>query len=277
MSAIHELRQLYKNERVIPFLGAGTSMAVSWTDAHGQSRRGLSWQELVEEAARILGFDPPDLLLQRGDYLQIFEYLKCKELLTRLKNILVTNSTAPEESLRQSLIHSQLASMNGFSTFYTTNFDNYLEQALTLHGRDVRVLATEAHFTSKATGCDVVKFHGDLEHPERMVLTELDYQTRLRFDSPMDWKLQSDTLGKAILFIGYSFRDTNVSYLYRLINEKLSSLPNSVSGRRGYILLDYPSDFEYTLFRARNIEVVPICCRKKESGVVDILREISEA
>src|SRR5262249_3277773 len=119
--------------------------------------------------------------------------------------------------------------------------------------------------------CEIVKFHGDLNNPDRMVLSETDYERRLRFAEVEDQRLRSDMLGRAILFIGYSFRDRNVSYLFRLANDQFGALPVTANGRRAYIIVADPSDFEYSLFRDRNIEVIPIVGSRRTQGVVDIL------
>ena len=53
-----DLRRLYRERRVIPFVGAGASMSVTW----GASRknRGPAWEEMVHQAARLLGASEPN-------------------------------------------------------------------------------------------------------------------------------------------------------------------------------------------------------------------------
>jgi hypothetical protein len=68
-----DLRRLYHDSRVIPFIGAGASMAVTWS-RKGVTERGPSWTELVDHACHILGVDVPALLRLRGNDLQILEY-----------------------------------------------------------------------------------------------------------------------------------------------------------------------------------------------------------
>ena len=70
-----DLKRLYRERRVIPFVGAGASMSVTW---EGGKRRGPSWGEMVNEAARLLGADP-DLLRVRGTDLQVLEYFAIKK------------------------------------------------------------------------------------------------------------------------------------------------------------------------------------------------------
>ncbi len=109
-----------------------------------------------------------------------------------------------------------------------------------------------------------------------MVLSESDYEKRLSFSDVEDQRLKSDLLGRALLFLGYSFRDWNVSYLFRLVNENFGPLPKAPTGRRAYIAVADPSDFEYTLFRARNIEVLPISTATQTEDTADLLRSLAE-
>jgi hypothetical protein len=109
-----------------------------------------------------------------------------------------------------------------------------------------------------------------------MVLSESDYEKRLRFAEVEDQRLKSDMLGRALLFLGYSFRDWNVSYLFRLVNDQFGDLPSAPTGRRAYITVSDPSDFEYELFRARNIEVLPIRRLAMTEDIVDLLKGLTQ-
>lgn len=277
MSCPADLRDLYSSGSLIPFVGAGISMSVTWT-REASVRRGPSWAELVDEAARRLGFQHPDLARVRGTDLQILEYYKIKEhgSFYGLTNWLVTEMHPPDKELIKSAIHKELAQLDKCNLFYTTNYDDFLERAFELHGRPHRRIAIEAHMATPVPpgACDIVKFHGDLENPDRMVLTESDYERRLALDTEIDYRFRADLFGRAVLFIGYSFRDWNVSYLFRLINDKFKGLPSSSSGRRAYITVADPSDFEIRLFRERNMEVLPISGRNQTSDVAELLSDL---
>ena len=270
-----QLRKLYEDGRLLPFVGAGISMSVAWTQ-EGIRRRGPSWSELVDEAARQLGFEMPELARIRGTDLQILEYFKVKNQgeFAKLTNWMVKNMSAPDDALRDSTIHRELALMDKCEVFYTTNFDDFLERGLAVHGRQCDVVASEADMGLRTSGCEVVKFHGDLNHPNMMVLSESHYEERLAFKAAMDYRLRSDVLGRAVLFIGYSFRDPNVSYLFRLVNEQFKTLPISLSGKRAYIATPDPSDFEISLFDQRNIEVLATSGSDMTDGITELLRAI---
>jgi hypothetical protein len=272
-----ELREHYHARRVIPFIGAGVSISVKWLDpATGMERTGPSWFELVSEAARLLGFDDPELLRVRGTDLQILEYFRIvHNSFAPLTNWLYTAMQPPEVALRNSVIHHQLAALKLCRLFYTTNYDNFIERAFSLNGRQYRRIAVEANIVADTDplSCEVVKFHGDWDSPERMVLSESQYEERLNLRSVMDYRLRADLLGRVVLFLGYSFHDWNVSYLFRVFNEQFEGLPLPFSGRRGYITVANPSDFERNLFSARNIEVIPV---EGESQAEDIASLLSQ-
>jgi hypothetical protein len=272
------LRSLYHDGRLLPFIGAGVSAAVEWT-RDDAIRRGPTWAELVEEATRRLGFESPNLARARGTDLQILEYFRLKQHgFADLTNWLYTEMQPPDDALAASPIHTELARLTKCRFFYTTNYDDFLERAFELSSRQCRKIAIEAHMgdVSHEPETQIVKFHGDLSHPEEMVLSEADYLKRLRLDSAMDFRLRGDMLGRAILFLGYSFNDWNVAYLFRTVNDVFGNLPESVSGRRAYIAISEPSDFETRLFDARNIEVIPVRRLERVEDIAALLRQIRE-
>jgi SIR2-like domain len=274
MSAPLELRTLYRDGRLLPFVGAGVSASVEWEEG-SIIKRGPSWTELVDHAASELGFQPADLIKARGTDLQILEYFKLHfSGHTRLTNWLLLNMRPPDEAICKSPIHNQLAQMDRCKIIYTTNFDDFIERSLALNGRQYKAVAIEAHMRPDPNSTEVIKFHGDWDHPDRMVLTESDYERRMEFKEAMDLRLWSDLLNRSVLFLGYSFRDPNVAYLFRQVKERFKGLPNTATGRRAYILIQDPSQFERRLFQERNIEVVAIESSGRTEAVAELLNDI---
>ena len=280
------LRSLYHSGRLIPFVGAGISAGVSWEHG-GVTRRGPSWSQLVDKAADLIGFGDAELLRARGTDLQILEYFRIKRhgSIGELTSWLTTSMQPTDDNLRDSEVHKRLAAMHSCNLFYTTNYDDFLERAFRAHGRSCTRIALEGHIADALAGravgesnsCEIVKFHGDLAETQEMVLSERDYETRLRLESALDHRLRTDMLGRAVLFLGYSFRDINVAYIFRLVNSAFGLLPASVPGRRAYITVADPSDFELTLFKERNIEVIPIAGAKMSEDTADLLSQLIEA
>jgi hypothetical protein len=249
-------------------------MSVTWGD--NPVVRGPSWEEMVDEAARLLGVAQPELLRIRGMDLQILEYFKIRNAgLAPLTNWLSRKlAAATDDDILASPVHSGLVQLDRCRIFYTTNYDDFIERALRKAGRTAHVISAEHNISHDRTADEVVKFHGDFNSPDTMVLSESQYMARMRLESPMDFKLRADLLGRTILFIGYSFRDTNVNYIFHLVNQLFGSLPDSYSGRRAYIILPEPSEFERRLFHARNIEVIGINGGDVAANVANVLQEM---
>ncbi|MDD1522265.1 MULTISPECIES: SIR2 family protein [Bradyrhizobium] len=251
-------------------------MSVKWTNGAGTPQAGPSWSQMVDEAARILGVEDPELLRMRGTDLQILEYFQIKKKnFAPLINWMVRHLDAPASALASSILHQKLAALSECPIFYTTNYDEFLEKSFGLFGRPAKIIASEEDMGSRNPGTEIVKFHGDFNNPDEMVMSEGHYYRRMRLDGPMDLKLRSDLFGRAVLFIGYSFRDINIAYLFQTVNEMFQKLPNSFSGRRAYIIVQNPSDFEYRLFHRRNIEIIPAYGTDRSAAVAEILSDMA--
>lgn len=272
-----ELLKLYRQGRVIPFVGAGASMSLRWKSPDGSNTcRGPSWTEMVNEACRQLGYEDPELLRYRGTDLQILEFFEQKKgNFAPLTNWLVRRFVVPEEAIKASRVHAAISALDNSTRFYTTNYDDLLERSLRLAGRQVKVVAGERDMGLGDKMVEVVKFHGDFDNPDAMVFSEGHYYKRLRLDGPLDLKLRSDLLNRVALFVGYSFRDLNIGFLFDILNEMLKSLPDSDTGKRAYIVVNNPSDFEYTLFRKRNMEIIPTFGDDQTTTLAEVLEEIA--
>src|SRR3954468_2812003 len=168
MSCPSDLRRLYQERRVIPFIGAGASMSVSWG---ASSKRGPSWSQMVDKAASLLGASDPDLLRLRGTDLQILEYFRIVNgNLAPLTNWLSTEfASATDDDILRSPIHAELVQLDRCSIYYTTNYDDFIERALRKASRPSHITATELNVSHDRSRVEVVKFHGDFNHPDQMV------------------------------------------------------------------------------------------------------------
>lgn len=250
-------------------------MAVSWS-RDGQEYSGASWSAIVDQAARLLGYKDPELLRMRGTDLQVLEYFRLKRgNLAPLTNWLIRHMDVNDEAIANSILHVALSRLKLCNIYYTTNYDDLLERSLELSGRKTRTVASERDMGFGHESVQVVKFHGDFNNPENMVVSEIQYYSRMKLDNAMDLKLRSDLLGRAVIFIGYSFRDPNIAYLFQNVNDMFKQLPNSFSGRRAYILINNPSDFEYRLFAERNMQIIPTYGDNRAQASSEVLEDMA--
>lgn len=176
-----------------------------------------SWKRLIEHLVEELELAPGSPAAESG-YPVLAEYFRLKKGgLSPLRSWMDRHWRVAEEAVRNSRLHEIVVSLE-FPIIYTTNYDSNLEAAFRVHGRDYLKVANAGDVTNAtADVTQIVKFHGDFEDEQSLVITETDYFNRLDFDTPLDIKFRADALGRTVLFVGYSVSDINIRLLlYRL-------------------------------------------------------------
>lgn len=242
------LRQLIKNHKLIPFIGAGFSENAGLPSTLALTQKLLKHFNLDADEPI-----PPDTdLLHLTEYLKIIHDGSSTPVLNRLRSCL------PDQDVALSRPHHLLAQL-GASIIYTTNYDRLLERSFAELAMPYKVIVTTADII-QTTGCSevqIVKFHGSLEVDDSLVLTESDYYKRLEFVTPIDIKLRADSLGKSLLFIGYSFSDFNIRYLWFKLRRMMYEVdPRDIPD--SYILLFEPGHVTSVLLESMGINTIDL-------------------
>ena len=205
---IEQLADLVTGKKVVLFAGAGLSVPLGLP----------SWSSLIGHMATELGYDPEVLVPDGADHLQIAEFYKLeRNSIGELRSWMDRSWHVPDDRLLQSRVHEQIVELE-FPLIYTTNYDRNLERIHQLKRKPftkIKSVLDIANALSDAT--QIVKFHGDFDDDESLVVTESDYFERLQFEAPLDIKFRADVLSRSVLFVGYSLNDLNMRLLlYRL-------------------------------------------------------------
>lgn len=202
------LRDLRRDGRLIPFVGAGLSKPLGLPD----------WSTLIDFIAKELDYDP-EVFKLNGNDLQLAEYyVAIKRSIGPLRSEMDRRWNPPDDLIQKSRAHGALVEMR-LPLIYTTNYDRIIERAFALRGAASHTIANLDDIASAPadTSTQIVKLHGTFDDDASLVLTETHYFDRLEFESPIDIKMRADILGKTLLFIGYSLNDINIRYmLYKL-------------------------------------------------------------
>lgn len=252
-----DLVTLIAEGRLIPFIGAGFSTA------HGLP----GWDELLHHVAKEVKQNADSQPVPKyaeivdsceRDNLRVAEYLylvtggSIGPIRHAMSDVLRSDAPLP-----RSTPHVELANL-GAAQVYTTNFDDLIERTYRELDLPVDVVSLPRDVAqSHANRTQVVKYHGDLRHDETLVITESQYYTRLEFESPMDLKFRSDLLGKAVLFIGYSFSDVNIRVIWFKLMQMMRDVPEK-DRLPSYIVRLRKDDVLDTLYEAVGLRTIVI-------------------
>lgn len=261
---MQELAAAIRSKKAILFAGAGLSMNLGLPSFSG----------LIDKLARDLGFDT-EVFQSCGDYLALAEfYYQKKGSLGPLRSWMDTTWHSSSIDLSKSEIHKTIVDLD-FPVIYTTNYDRWIEKSFELYGKSYCKVSSVADIAAAHDSLpQIVKFHGDFDDDESIVLTESSYFDRLDFESPLDIKLRSDVLGKTVLFLGYSLSDINIRYLLHKLQKQWSQSTNGKGRPNSYIFLTKPNVVQEELLRARGVTPIVSEIDNPQEATLSFLKEL---
>lgn len=267
---VSELKELYNRNALIPFIGAGFSIPLSLP----------SWSDLIGDLGTQLGYEK-DIFLELGTFQQLAEYVYIHDLRQWNKFLLNLaiefNSPLSCEKRRKSVQHIALADLD-FKTIYTTNYDLHIEESIKDCGKKAFSISTYEDFILAAQSndydCEVLKFHGTLEDNPGIVLTESQYFGRMGLEGAIDQRLRSDVLTKSFLFIGYSFSDPNIRYIFYKLHKLREQIRTKGVSTYSYFASFGTNDIQSILLKQWNIKVIELDPSNKENSVAELLKSL---
>jgi hypothetical protein len=195
-----------REDNAAVFIGAGLSKAAGFVD----------WRGLLAPIAAPLGLD----VEKESDLVGLAQYHLNTNAGNRnqLNQLLIeqfTDLPAPTEN------HRLLARLP-IRSYWTTNYDRLIEQALKDSGKRVDAKYTVEQLSLTVRGRDAIvhKMHGDIEHPDKAVLTRDDYERYAGTHAPFVTALTGDLVERTFLFLGFSFTDPNLDYVLARIRSR---------------------------------------------------------
>jgi hypothetical protein len=258
-----ELAQAVRAQRVILFVGAGVS-----------ENLGLpTFAELVQYLAKELNYDP-EIYATHGDYLALAEYYQLEKGNIGSLRSWLDRTWHTRVDISKSEIHKLIVDLD-FPIIYTTNYDTWLEQSYSLYKRGYMKIANVGDLTKVRPGIpQIVKYHGDFEDDDSIVLTESSYFSRLDFESPLDVKLRYDMLGRSVLFIGYSLSDINIRYMMYKLHRQWQSSSFAAARPKSFIFLARPNPVQERVLSSRGVQAIISNADNPEVGLREFLRQL---
>jgi hypothetical protein len=244
----------------LPIVGAGLSRNAILPP----KKKMPLWNELGKLVGNELGdyepFNPIDAI---SAYEYEFKRPKLIELLTKL---LLVDDARPGDA------HKSFCQMQ-FNMVCTTNFDFLLERQYELTPRPCTPLIDEDQLSVNLSdaGVALLKLHGDLHHPARLIATENDYDLFLNKYPLLATFVANLLITRTAVLIGYSLDDPDFRQLWQIVGERLGR-----SRRPAYVITVDAKRTDIIRFERRGIKVLNLVSGKSNYGTVlsDTFKEL---
>jgi hypothetical protein len=256
-----DLKSAIEEGRCVAFVGAGFAGAANLP----------TWESLLTTLAQRSGIDARvrqyirnRLQARRADCNEeaaqlLQDQLGRETFISGLKEQLC-GKTPPDAMQRRLLLLKGIP----LRAILTTNFDDLLEGKtpsaeafrLALHSEHgaQRSLYTNYRRLSSLRGPIVIKLHGDLDLPESVVFSRLDYRKRLYASPAYLGFLRAVFLNYTLLYLGFSFTD---AYLNELRSEALAILGSDYYRPTAYAVANDVPQFTRRHFKSvEGIEIL---------------------
>jgi hypothetical protein len=196
---LNEFSRELEAENAAIFAGAGLSVDSGF----------VNWKELLAPFARDLGLD----VHRETDLVRLAQFhVNRHNNRSQLNDAIFNEFTSRQARVTRS--HRILASLP-IRTYWTTNYDSCIEDALKEAGKlpDVKHTKQQLPTTLRNRDAVVYKMHGDHQHPGEAVLCKEDYERYHLKRAEFLTALSGDLVSKTFLFVGFSFTDPNMDYV----------------------------------------------------------------
>lgn len=189
------------------FLGAGMSKAAGFVD----------WKGLLEDLANELGLK----ISEENDLISLAQFHKNKKNnRDKINQKIVDEFTDNDAQTENHRIIARLP----FHTIWTTNYDDLIEDAHTeiFKKVDIKKKPEDLSINKSNRSCILYKMHGDKDSPNDAVLLKEDYEKYYYTHEPFVSVLNTELISKSFLFVGFSFTDPNINYIFGRLTHRYS-------------------------------------------------------
>ena len=187
------------------FIGAGLSRRAGYPD----------WRTLLADIARELGLD----IEVEHDLAGVAQYSLNKAIgkRTNLTKLIIDSFPPKSDAPEPFRILARLPVRH----VWTTNYDRLAEVAWAQERKLLDVKSRNGDLSVDKPWAHAVlyKMHGSVDHPSEVVIAKDDYELYRRVRPGFLQVLTGQLVSKQLLFLGFSFTDPNIAYLFATIRE----------------------------------------------------------
>lgn len=201
-----------ENDNLTVFIGAGFSKF-----SETATIKFPSWGELMIALKNDLNTKETDFLkIAQLYYLEFGEY----KLYQKLREFVPLHAEPSD-------LHLQVFQLLKPKYVITTNWDNLLEKTVSSNGLFYDVIKTEADLIKSNLPKKLIKVHGSFD-THNIVFKEDDYLNYSINNPIFDNFLKHILSTTIVLFLGYSYNDSNLKQVIKWIEKKFRSFPTEI-------------------------------------------------
>lgn len=238
--------------KAIPIIGAGFSRNAVLPEGEQMPL----WEDVGRKIADLIPNYPYSTPI---DALSAFEHEFTRgKLVEELSRILRVEESEP------GAVHKTFCQCP-FDVVCTTNFDFLVERAYgqQAHRVNCRPVMDQEQFAvpPSSRSVQLIKLHGDLNHPNRLIMTEDDYDTFTDRYPIVATYLGHLLLTRTPLFIGYSLEDPDFRQIWRVIANRLGRMR-----RAAYVIDVGMQAWDQARYERRGVKVVNLPGDRNKRG-----------
>ena len=242
---IEDLSLALNRDKLVIFVGAGVS-----------KNSGLpTWGQLVQAFAEKIDY-PTNGRLATEEYIRIPQYYYCLDESEGHSSYYSLIKSMLPEDIAPNLLDELIAALRP-KHIVTTNFDTLLDQV----ARDYEVIRDDKDLMTGISSHYLLKLHGDIRQPEKLVFKEDDYLHYSHTHRLMETFLKSLLIDHVFLFVGYSLNDYNLKTFVSWIEYIAEEMHVKQQMHRNYFLsssLHAGRDYLRKYYEGKGLEVIDL-------------------
>ena len=242
---IEDMSLALNREKLVIFVGAGVS-----------KNSGLpTWGQLVQEFAGKIDY-PTNGRLATEEYIRIPQYYYCLDESEGHSSYYSLLKSMLPENIRPNLLDELIVSLHP-KHIVTTNFATLLDQGASGYV----VIREDKDLMTGISSHYLLKLHGDIHQPEKLVFKEDDYLHYSHTHRLMETFLKSLLIDHVFLFVGYSLNDYNLKTFVSWIEYIAEEMHVKQQMHRNYFLsssLHAGKDYLRKYYEGKGLEVIDL-------------------
>jgi hypothetical protein len=242
---INDLSLALAKEKLVIFVGAGVS-----------KNSGLpTWGQMVHTFAEAIGY-PMEGRLATDEYIRIPQYYYCMDESPGHRDYYALIKSMIPDNIRPNPLNHLIVSLRP-KHIVTTNFDILMDQV----AAGYQIVREDRDLLTGIANHYLLKLHGDIRCPEKMVFKEDDYLHYSETHRLIETFLKYLLIGHVFLFVGYSLNDYNLKTFVGWIDYIAEEMQVKKGMHRNYFLsssLHAGKEYLRKYYEGKGLEVIDL-------------------